>query len=106
MIDYLSGKLGFGAIPVGDVEGVISVLMAGQSEQQWYRLEEAFKNHSRVRIEIYYKFENGNWGVNCYPIVNDTIDTYWSGSKSDIGEWVDMGYTDTWIYGTVEYFYK
>lgn len=106
VIDFVSSKLGLGAIPVGDVEGVISVLMAGQSEQQWYHIEEAFKNHSKVRIEIYYKFQNGNWGVNCYPIVNNTIDTYWNGEKSEIGEWVDMGYTGTWKYGSVEYFYK
>ena len=106
VIDFVSGQLGLGAIPVGDVEGVISVLMAGQSEEQWYIIEEAFRNHSKVRIEIYYQFENGNWGVNCYPIVNDNIDTYWNGNKSDIGEWVDMSYTNTWIYGSVEYFYK
>lgn len=106
IIDIISSKLGIGAIPVGDIEAIISVLLTGQSEQQWYRIEEAFKNHSKVRIEIYYKFKNGRWGVNCYPIVNDTIDTYWSGDKSNIGNWVDMGYSNTWIYGGIEYFYK
>lgn len=106
VIDFLSSGLGLGAIPVGDTEGIISVLMAGQNEQQWYKIEQAFESHSKVRLEIYYKFENGSWGVNCYSIVNDTIDTYWSGNKSDIGKWVDMGYSDTWIYGSVEYFYK
>lgn len=106
VIDWLSSKIGLGAIPTSDVDGIISVLMAGQSEQQWYLIEEAFRQHSKVRIEIYYKFENGSWGVNCYPLVNDTIDTYWNGKKSEISEMVDMGYTGTLKYGTVEYFYK
>lgn len=95
IIDLLFGATPLGAVPMGDVEGVIATLMAGQSEQQWYLIEKAFEEHSKVRIEIYYVFDAGNWGVSCKAIVNDQIDTYWDGSKSAIGNSVNMNYSDT-----------
>lgn len=106
IIDLLFGATPLGAVPMGDVEGVIATLMAGQSEQQWYLIEKAFEEHSKVRIEIYYVFDAGNWGVSCKAIVNDQIDTYWDGSKSAIGNSVNMNYSDTWVEGSVEYFYR
>lgn len=106
VIDSLFSATPLGAVPMGDVEGVIATLMAGQSEQQWYLIEKAFKEHSKVRIEIYYVFDAGNWGVSCKAIVNDQIDTYWDGSKSAIGNLVNMNYSNTWVEGSVEYFYR
>ena len=106
IIDLLFGATPLGAVPMGDVEGVIATLMAGQSEQQWYLIEKAFEEHSKVRIEIYYVFDAGNWGVSCKAIFNDQIDTYWDGSKSAIGNSVNMNYSDTWVEGSVEYFYR
>lgn len=106
VIDSLFSATPLGAVPMGDVEGVIATLMAGQSEQQWYLIEKAFEEHSKVRIEIYYAFDAGNWGVSCKAIVNDQIDTYWDGSKSAIGNSVNMNYSDTWVEGSVEYFYR
>lgn len=106
VIDSLFSATPLGAVPMGDVEGVIATLMAGQSEQQWYLIEKAFEEHSKVRIEIYYVFDAGNWGVSCKAIVNDQIDTYWDGSKSAIGNSVNMNYSDTWVEGSVEYFYR
>lgn len=106
VIDSLFSATPLGAVPMGDVEGIIATLMAGQSEQQWYLIEEAFEEHSKVRIEIYYVFDAGNWGVSCKALVNDQIDTYWDGSKSVIGSSVNMNYSDTWVEGTVEYFYR
>lgn len=106
VIDSLFGKTPLGAVPMGDVEGIIATIMVGQSEQQWYLIEKAFEEHSKVRIEIYYTFNAGMWGVSCKALVNDQIDTYWDGSKSVIGNLVNMNYSDKWVEGTVEYFYK
>ena len=106
VIDSLFSATPLGAVPVGDIEGVISTIMVGQSEQQWYLIEKAFATHSKVRIEIYYVFDAGNWGVSCKALVNDQIDTYWDGSKSAIGNSVNMNYSGIWINGNVEYFYK
>lgn len=106
VIDTFFSATPLGAVPMGDVEGIIAVIMAGQTEQQWYLIEKAFEEHSKVRIEIYYVFNAGSWGVSCQAIVNDQIDTYWDGSKAAIGSSVNMNYSDTWIDGFVEYFYK
>lgn len=106
VIDALFSDTPLGAVPMGDVEGIIATLMAGQSEQQWYLIEKAFEEHSKVRIEIYYVFDAGNWGVSCKAIVNDQVDTYWDGSKAAIGNSVNMNYSGTWIDGSVEYFYR
>lgn len=106
VIDLLFSDTPLGAVPMGDVEGIIATLMAGQSEQQWYLIEKAFEEHSKVRIEIYYVFDAGNWGVSCKAIVNDQVDTYWDGSKAAIGNSVNMNYSGTWIEGSVEYFYR
>jgi len=106
VIDTLFKFTPLGAVPMGDVEGVIATIMAGQSEQQWYLIENAFEKHSKVRIEIYYVFSAGSWGVNCKALVNDKIDTYWDGSKSAIENSANMNYSGKWIKGNVEYFYK
>ena len=106
VIDSIFASTPLGAVPMGDVEGVIATIMAGQSEQQWYILEKAFQEHSKVRIEIYYVFDAGAWGVSCKAVVNGDIDTYWDGSKSVIGNSVNMNYSGIWVDGSVEYFYK
>lgn len=106
VVDSIFSTTPLGAVPMGDVEGIIATIMAGQSEQQWYLIEKAFEEHSKVRIEIYYVFDVGMWGVSCKAIVNDQIDTYWDGSKYAIGSSVNMNYSGTWVEGSVEYFYK
>lgn len=106
VIDTIFMNTPLGAIPMGDIEGVIATIMVGQSEQQWYIIEKAFEEHSKVRIEIYYVFDAGVWGVSCKALVNDQIDTYWDGNKSSIGNLVNMNYSGTWVEGSVEYFYK
>lgn len=106
VIDALFEGTPLGAIPVGDLEGVLATIMVAQEQEQWYLIEKAFEEHSKVRIEIYYVFNAGMWGVNCKAIVNDQIDTYWDGSKSAIGNSVNMNYSGTWVEGSVEYFYK
>ncbi len=105
-IDTTFSMTPLGAIPMGDTEGIVSTIMLAQSEQQWYLMEKAFEQHSKVRIEIYYVFDAGAWGVDCKAIMNDQIDTYWDGSISNIGDFVNMNYSGTWVNGTVEYFYK
>ena len=106
VIDEVFSKTPLGAVPMGDVEGVIATIMAAQSEEQWFIIEKAFEEHSKVRIEIYYVFDAGRWGVSCKAVVNEDIDTYWDGSKSSISNLVDMNYSGTWIEGNVEYFYR
>ena len=106
MIDEFFGITPLGGVPMGDIEGVLATILTAQSEQQWYIIEKAFEEHSKVRIEIYYTFDSGWWGANCVAIVNDGIDTYWSGSKEDIGNSVNMNYSGNWIEGSVEYFYR
>lgn len=72
-----------------------------------YYIINVFLSKEELRfIEYSYVFDAGNWGVSCKAIVNDQIDTYWDGSKSDIGNSVNMNYSDTWVEGSVEYFYR
>lgn len=96
----------FGAIPSGDIPGLISVIMAGQNNNQWYLMEKAFQQYSNVRIEIYYYFKNGSWGVSCVPLVNDQADYYWNGSRRTISTSQRVWGTNDYVSGNIEYFFK
>ena len=98
-------KTSLGSIPIASLMGLVNVIMAGQSENQWYTIEKAIQDHSYVRIEIYYYFKSGNGWTSCQAIVNDETDTYWDGDFSTVRNTV----TDYWgnnVEGSLEYLYK
>lgn len=108
-VDVIMSAIGAGAIPVGSIMGVVSVIATGQEQNQEAIFKQLMSRYSKVKIEIWYNLSSTSLGF--YPVyrifVNDQSDPYWDGKKSSIGgNTYYCSYNNTYVDGSIEYFFK